>query len=47
MRRKKTIWQKLLKGLLYIFSGIAALFLILAVYLFCVAIDYPPHPKKM
>jgi len=47
MRKKKTIWQKLLRGLFYIFSGFAALFLILAVYLYCVAIDYPPKPKDV
>lgn len=47
MRKKKTIRQKLLKGLFYIFSGFAALFLILAVYLYCVAIDYPPKPKDV
>jgi len=44
MRKKKTMWQKLLKGLLYVFSGFVSLFLILAVYLYCVAIDYPPNP---
>ena len=47
MRKKKTIRQKLLKGLFYIFLGFAALFLILAVYLYCVAIDYPPKPKDV
>ena len=47
MRKKRTIGQKLLRGLFYIFSGFAALFLILAVYLYCVAIDYPPNPKDV
>src|ERR1700722_1803823 len=47
MRKKKTIWQKLLKGLLYVFSGFVALFVILAIYLYCVAIDYPPNPKDL
>jgi isopenicillin-N N-acyltransferase-like protein len=47
MPKKKTILQKLLKGILYVFSGFVALFLILAIYLFCVAIDYPPKPKDL
>ena len=47
MRKKKTIWQKLLKGLLYVFSGFAALLLIFAIYLYCVAIDYPPNPNDI
>jgi isopenicillin-N N-acyltransferase-like protein len=47
MPKKKTILQKLLKGISYVFSGFVALFLILAIYLFCVAIDYPPKPKDL
>src|SRR5258708_34244809 len=47
MRNKKTMLQKLLKGILYVFTGFIALFLILAVYLYCVAIDYPPKPKDI
>ncbi|WP_426669417.1 C45 family autoproteolytic acyltransferase/hydrolase [Mucilaginibacter sp. McL0603] len=47
MRKKKTMLQKLLKGFLYVFSGFVALFLILAIYLYCVAIDYPPKPKDI
>jgi len=47
MPKKKTIWQKLVKGILYVFGSFAALFLILAIYLFCVAIDYPPKPKDL
>jgi isopenicillin-N N-acyltransferase-like protein len=47
MRKKKTMLQKLFKGILYVFSGFVALFLILAVYLYCVAIDYPPKPKDI
>jgi len=47
MPEKKTMWQKLLRGILYVFSGFAALFLILVIYLLCVAIDYPPKPKDI
>jgi isopenicillin-N N-acyltransferase-like protein len=47
MPKKKPILQKLLKGISYVFSGFVALFLILAIYLFCVAIDYPPKPKDL
>jgi tetratricopeptide (TPR) repeat protein len=47
MPKKKTIWQKLVKAILYVFGSFAALFLILAIYLFCVAIDYPPKPKDL
>jgi isopenicillin-N N-acyltransferase-like protein len=47
MPEKKTILQKLLKGILYVFLGFVALFLVLAVYLYCVAIDYPPKPKNI
>ncbi|HTD40581.1 MAG TPA: C45 family peptidase, partial [Mucilaginibacter sp.] len=45
MPEKKTFMQKLLKGILYVFSGFVALFVILTVYLFCVAIEYPPKPR--
>ncbi len=45
--RKKNTWQKLLKGILYLFGCFVALFLILAVYLYCVAIEYPPKPKDI
>ena len=47
MPKKKTIRQKLLKGILYVFGGFVALFLILVVYLLCVAIDYPPKPQDI
>jgi isopenicillin-N N-acyltransferase-like protein len=47
MPKKKPILQKMLKGISYVFSGFVALFLILAIYLFCVAIDYPPKPKDL
>ncbi len=43
--KKSTFLRKLVKGILYVFSGLLALFLILAIYLYCVAIDYPPKPK--
>jgi hypothetical protein len=44
MPKKRTFVQKLLKGILYVFSGFVALLIILAVYLYCVAIEYPPKP---
>lgn len=44
-KKKKSFFRKLLKGLLYMLAGFAVLFLGLAIYLFCVAIDYPPKPK--
>ena len=47
MPEKKTITQRLLKGILYAFLGFVALFLIFAVYLYCVAIEYPPKPKDI
>jgi len=46
-KKKKTILQKLLRGILYVFSGFVVLFLILAIYLYCVAIDRPPKPKDI
>jgi len=45
MPEKNALVKKLLKGIAYTFSGFVALLLIIAVYLFCVAIDYPPTPK--
>ncbi|WP_448699604.1 C45 family autoproteolytic acyltransferase/hydrolase [Mucilaginibacter sp. AW1-3] len=39
--------KKVLKITLYVFSGFLGLFLILAIYLACVAIDYPPKPKDI
>jgi len=39
--------KKLLKGILYVFSGIVALLLILTIYLLIVAVDYPPKPKDL
>jgi isopenicillin-N N-acyltransferase-like protein len=47
MPEKKTFFRKLLKTILYIFGGFATLFLILAIYLVCVAIDYPPKAKDL
>src|ERR1700761_82500 len=44
-KKKRNIWQKLLRGVLYTLGGVVALFLVLAVYLYCVAIEYPPKPK--
>jgi hypothetical protein len=45
MPKKRTFIQKLARGILYVFSGFVILFIILAVYLYCVAIDYPPKPS--
>ena len=45
MPKKRSFIKKLFRVFLYIFSGFVALFLILAIYLVCVAIDYPPKPK--
>jgi isopenicillin-N N-acyltransferase-like protein len=45
MPGKKNWLKKNLKGILYVFSGFVILFIGLAVYLYCVAIDYPPKPK--
>ncbi|MDB4901311.1 MAG: peptidase [Mucilaginibacter sp.] len=47
MLKKSTLVKRLLKSILYVFSGVTVLLLILAVYLFCVAIDYPPKPKDV
>jgi isopenicillin-N N-acyltransferase-like protein len=47
MPEKSTFLKKLWKGILYVFSGFSAIFLVLAIYLFCVAIDYPPKPKDI
>lgn len=44
MPEKRSSGKKLLKVVLYSFSVIIALFLALAIYLVCVAIDYPPKP---
>ena len=44
MPEKKSFFRKLLKAALYLGGGVLALLFILAVYLFCVAIDYPPKP---
>ena len=47
MRKKTSFGKKLLKGILYVFSGFVILFLALAIYLVCVAIDYPPKPRDL
>lgn len=47
MPEKPTFLKKLLKAILYIFSGIVALVVVLAIYLVIVAIDYPPKPKDL
>jgi len=47
MPKKKPFIKRLLKGVLYTFLSIAGLFLILAIYLVCVAIDYPPKPADL
>jgi isopenicillin-N N-acyltransferase-like protein len=41
---KKTFLRRLLKGVLYTFLGFASLILVLAIYLYCVAIEHPPTP---
>lgn len=45
MPKKRTFWQKLVRGVLYVFLGFFILILVLGVYLYCVAIEYPPKPK--
>jgi isopenicillin-N N-acyltransferase-like protein len=45
MLKKSTFVKRLLKVILYAFSGFTVLLLILAIYLICVAIDYPPKPQ--
>lgn len=47
MPEKKSILKKTLRVLLYVVGGFASLIIILAIYLFCVAIDYPPKPKDL
>jgi len=47
MPEKKSFLKKLLKVVLYIFGSFVALCIVLAIYLFCVAIDYPPKPKDL
>ncbi len=47
MPEKKSFFRKLLKAALYLGGGVIALLFVLAVYLFCVAIDYPPKPADM
>jgi len=47
MPEKKSFGKKLLKFVLYTFGVIVALFVVLAIYLVCVAIDYPPKPKEL
>jgi isopenicillin-N N-acyltransferase-like protein len=47
MLKKSTFVKRLLKVILYAFSGFTVLLLILAIYLICVAIDYPPKPKDI
>jgi len=42
MPEKRVFIQKLLRGILYVFGGFVALLIILAVYLYCVAIQRPP-----
>ena len=44
MPEKKSFFKKLLKVTLYLGGGVLLLLFVLAVYLFCVAIDYPPKP---
>jgi len=45
MPKKKSFIKRFLKCILYVFTGFVALLVILAIYLYCVAIDYPPTPK--
>jgi len=45
MPKKRTFWQKLVRGILYVCLGFFVLILVLGVYLYCVAIEYPPKPK--
>ncbi len=47
MPKKRSFIKRLLRGILYVFSGFVALLLILIIYLLCVAIDYPPKPKDI
>ncbi|WP_214073209.1 C45 family peptidase [Mucilaginibacter sp. dw_454] len=47
MPKKTTFFKKVLKGVLYLFGGVLSLFIILAIYLFCVALEYPPKPKDL
>src|SRR6201996_4435817 len=47
MPEKRSFFKKLLRGVLYVFGGFVFLFIVLAVYLYCVAIDYPPKPKDL
>ena len=44
MPEKKSFFKRLLKAACYLGGGVLLLLFILAVYLFCVAIDYPPKP---
>src|SRR4051812_16420294 len=43
--RKKFSWKKFWKRTLYAFLGFVGLIIIGMVYLYIVAIDYPPEPK--
>ena len=44
MPEKKSFFRRLLKVVLYLGGGVHLLLFVLAVYLFCIAIDYPPKP---
>ncbi len=44
MPKKRSFFKKLLRVVAYLFGGFVALLVILAIYLYCVAIEYPPSP---
>jgi isopenicillin-N N-acyltransferase-like protein len=44
---KKFSWKKFGKRILYAFLGFVGLIIIGMVYLYIVAIDYPPEPKDL